>query len=684
MYEIRPETLKTFVEDVNIKLPRFQRKQTWDSKKNFELCISIFKEYPVGVTILNVEKSDTTTTRWLLDGRQRRNALTQFYNDPENVYDWAKRYIGFSNSDQLNELEEKFWNKIAEYLEEEENIAEDYPELENKLSLFEDSTDNIEDYHSEASPDGYYDKSLSGLNLLLHIIKLTHNKTSTSNGFTRPFDFSAYTVNLPYYDSESGSKKLNSRKVKSFIKEYKNFCNDENLLNSDQLSFEKFVFYRLQVIPEQADKLRTTIKRTWDSIFERIDILDKIVTLYTNSKIGLIEVKDLKSTDSQKIFNIINSKGTTLTAVEILSAKPSWNKLIKSPTEKQKRETNKLYETIGVKNEGVVKWDLAATILDRLDNSRLFFKSFYENKSDFEKKLTVGFKLLSGIIEKGVKKENIDLLGNNLNFNWEIQYEELINDINSVHKVIFASPYFRFLNSYRFSIMNNLSDAIALNFTVLMYLDWIRKGKPIANENAKQVQKNAFILLDNLIYEYVTRQWRGSSDGIIARNILNFDMNGVLLKSIESNKWKSLITEIIEQNNILGESVSKSMLEPILYHYYAMKELQAPDSNFTLEVDHIIPQSLFKASKIENNEVIQHNLFNLCILPKDENISKGKKRLIEITDPWLKKQITKYTIIDESDFNKYSDIGNLDGLRVLRGNDILKTFSSNRDSILLN
>lgn len=115
MYEIRPEALKTFVEDSNIKLPRFQRKQTWDSKKNFELCISIFKEYPVGVTILNVEKSDSNTTRWLLDGRQRRNALTQFYNDPENVYDWAKKYIGFSNNDQLHQLEEKFWAKISEY-----------------------------------------------------------------------------------------------------------------------------------------------------------------------------------------------------------------------------------------------------------------------------------------------------------------------------------------------------------------------------------------------------------------------------------------------------------------------------------------------------------------------------------------------------------------------------------------
>lgn len=48
MYEIRPESIKTFITDRNVKLPRFQRKQTWDDKKNFQLCISLFKEYPIG------------------------------------------------------------------------------------------------------------------------------------------------------------------------------------------------------------------------------------------------------------------------------------------------------------------------------------------------------------------------------------------------------------------------------------------------------------------------------------------------------------------------------------------------------------------------------------------------------------------------------------------------------------
>ncbi|MDM1063431.1 DUF262 domain-containing protein [Empedobacter falsenii] len=445
MYEIRPEALKTFVEDSNIKLPRFQRKQTWDSKKNFELCISIFKEYPVGVTILNVEKSDSNTTRWLLDGRQRRNALTQFYNDPENVYDWAKKYIGFSNNDQLHQLEEKFWAKISEYLEEDELVELQSDESDDLLQLEEDT--NLETNEVQESENNY-DKSLSGLNLLLHIIKLTHNKTKFSNGFTRPFDFSEFVVSLPYLDSEGGTKKLNSKRVKTFIKEYKNFCIDESINYNDQNSFEKFVFYRLQVKPESISKLKLALVRNWDSIFERIDILDKIVTLYTNSKIGLIEVKDLKSTDSQKIFNIINSKGTTLTAVEILSAKPSWNKIIKYPTEKQKNATTDLYKTIEVKNDSVVKWDLAATILGRIDYSDFFFKKFLDNKTDFEKKLTLGFKLLSGIIEGGVKKEDIDLLGTNNKFNWEIDYEELISDINNVQKFVVLHDFVDFKYNY--------------------------------------------------------------------------------------------------------------------------------------------------------------------------------------------------------------------------------------------
>ena len=91
MYEIKPQSLKTFIENTSIKLPRFQRKKTWNPEKNFLLAVSVFKGYPLGVSILNIEKGiDKKQTKWLLDGRQRRTALTDMYNDPEQIYLWAK------------------------------------------------------------------------------------------------------------------------------------------------------------------------------------------------------------------------------------------------------------------------------------------------------------------------------------------------------------------------------------------------------------------------------------------------------------------------------------------------------------------------------------------------------------------------------------------------------------------
>ena len=133
MYEIRPESVYTFITDRNVKLPRFQRKQTWDKKKNFQLCISVFKEYPIGVCILSVSEDtkQNKKIRWLLDGRQRRNALTQMYEEPENIYDWAKSFIKFKANDQPDELADKYWEKVNEYLE-----ADDYDgEVENQPSV---------------------------------------------------------------------------------------------------------------------------------------------------------------------------------------------------------------------------------------------------------------------------------------------------------------------------------------------------------------------------------------------------------------------------------------------------------------------------------------------------------------------------------------------------------------------
>lgn len=213
MYEIRPESIKTFITDRNVKLPRFQRKQTWDEKKNFQLCISLFKEYPIGVCILSVEENKGKTVRWLLDGRQRKNALTMMYDDPENIYNWAKRFIGFKNSDQPSEIEEKFTSKINEYIEADLDDEFETLELDNN----EDSSEARDGNDENIISSGTY-----GLDFLLDIIKIIHNKQKRNTGFTKPFDLTKYVNRLPYIENDVQGVKLSSRKVKTFIDEYRN------------------------------------------------------------------------------------------------------------------------------------------------------------------------------------------------------------------------------------------------------------------------------------------------------------------------------------------------------------------------------------------------------------------------------------------------------------------------------
>lgn len=106
-YNIETRQVSEFVKDNKIKLPRFQRKSTWDAKQNFELAISIFQEYPVGVVIINNEGD----TSWLLDGRQRRNALMELRANPNSVYDWARSYIRFKATESEEIVRQLFGGK---------------------------------------------------------------------------------------------------------------------------------------------------------------------------------------------------------------------------------------------------------------------------------------------------------------------------------------------------------------------------------------------------------------------------------------------------------------------------------------------------------------------------------------------------------------------------------------------
>ncbi len=679
MYEIRPETVKTFVLDKNIKLPRFQRKQTWDEKKNFQLCISLFKEYPMGVTILSVEEKDGKTIRWLLDGRQRKNALLQMYEDPENIYNWARKFIGFKNNNQPSEIDEMFWNKINEYIEYSD---EDEDEDANNHFAEADSND-IDTTEGIESNEPSYLREKNGLEFLLEIIKIIHNKSKNNTGFTKPFDICKCVKRLPYVDISQGDDKLSSRKLKIFLDEYRNYCNVEDCDYEKSESFYNFVDSRCQI--EDKNKLLQHLSTKWEDIMLRINLIERIDNLLSNSKIGLIEVKNLAPADSQKIFNIINSEGEKLTAVEVLSAKPSWNIKIKNVAAEMQTAVDELYKKIGTNNNDVVKWDLPATLLRRL-GSNFIIKDFGNEPKDFAKEITYGFKLIAGIWKKGVKKENIESLSSDYRINWANDYELLVNDLKNMYKLMCTFSYFRFFNSWHTTMMELTSDSIALDFFILMYLDWQRKGKPIgSNTNARNFGKNCLILWDKLIYEYVTVQWRGSGDTKIATNItsLNND-DSELFTPVPTENWIRLLEEIEDKAKIFGNNLTVKAMKPMLYHFYCLKSIEGPGSMQTIDVDHIIPQSLFENSSIPNKDSVVHSILNLGLLPKNENISKGKKRLIEVTDEWLKNQIKKFEFVTEEQYSTYSDITNYERIFEERLTIFKDAFDTKRTHLLNN
>lgn len=376
-YDIRSESIKTFINDRNIKLPRFQRKQTWDEKKNFKLCISLFKQFPIGVCIFSVDESRTgKTMRWLLDGRQRKNALTLLNEDPENVYLWAKKFIGFKPNDQPSEVKKKFYESIYNFLEEfeDESHSTDNSSSQEDVVIADEANSTSDSNEGSLVPN---DVDLSGndygINLLLDLILATHRKDAKSSGFTRPFDFTRYVERLPYVQN---GDILSSKLLKQeFIAVYRTYCDNKDLEYNIVDSFIAFITDRFNVINPEVNttKLKALIIQNWDDILVRIELLQRVDEVLLNRKIGYIEVKNLTQTESKKIFTLLNSEGAKLNFVEVLSAKAKWNVKVKIENEDTKEIITKLYkEQLGTSIESIVKWDLPAVFLKKIEDNIIF------------------------------------------------------------------------------------------------------------------------------------------------------------------------------------------------------------------------------------------------------------------------------------------------------------------------
>jgi hypothetical protein len=690
-YQIRSESIKTFIEDQNIKLPRFQRKQTWDEKKNFALAISVFKGFPLGVVVVNKEVENRKPLKWLLDGRQRRHALTTMLEDPEALYDWGRKFIGFKQSDSEQEIDEKYWKKIEDYLGKDDS--------DDKFEKPDDIPDSAlpedEEPSSDEDNDPQQTKALKlvpvisryqDLDLLRDLILLSYPHKKRNSGFTRPFDFGI--ENLDYSDIKDGKTHLNAKKLRNWMHECRRWCSNQK---AGELNKDTFYGYLKKLNKKDDQKLKEKVEREWERIQKRFEGLETIENKLREAQLGLIELTGANASDAQTTFKIINSSGTPLNAVEILSAKPSWNELISNPSPELKKATIKLYEAINVDDvEGVVHWDAPATFIDRLTRLGFILSSLDYTKSEqLAKSITLGFKIVSAIYEKGISKDHIDSLSTNKKINWQSDIETAVKDFNAIGKILSEDSFFKYFASWKISLMDLASDAIAIDFLMRVYLDWKRKDEPSGAGAETQVfLKNARVLFDSLIYEYLTRQWRGSSDARVAEHIRKFDAELKLYKPRSRAEWENLIEEVIDQHSIgtirLKTENVDPLLKPILYYHYVLLQLRGPEGiDVSLEVDHIIPQSLFEPSTLKSKEFKTHNLFNLALLPKKENISKGDKQLNILQDAWLKDQVARYTSIAQKDFDRFSNVQSVDELKTKRKKVFKEAFGVKRDTLFI-
>lgn len=671
-YNIETRSITEFVTDSKIKLPRFQRKSTWSAKQNFELAISIFQEYPVGVVIIN----DEGHTSWLLDGRQRRSALKNLRANPDMVYDWARKYIKFKTNQDIVEVKEMFWERIDAYLQQEENDDEDNDDIESDLvsepDLFAEEQD--EDINKWRQRDG--------LNTLLEIILMVHQKTSNGGKWERIFTELDKSLERPQYAPKRENFKIIPESLRQFLLEY-----NKKVGNPTKENFIQHMDDYAAIKAGKEKDFRKQVEQKWDDIEHIIEVIAKSEQIISDARIGVILLKNVTPLDAQNIFSRINSGGTQLKAEELLSAKPFWNEKVVVGDPKMLTLVNDLYSRLGVevpKDGNVVRWDYGATLISRLKDQHLIFEDYRETKLSQEidmTQITLGFKLISSYFNKGMSALVVNELERNKQINWGSSIDDLACDVNIISEILLKTEFFKYLRTWKKSLYKLLGAAPTLEFITILLYDWKDKDCPrVASAEYNAFVRDAKALFDRLIFEYCIGAWKGSGDSKMANHIKNWQDR---IKPMSDDSWTTLITSAC--NGVYnGQNLDIKHLTPILcYQYALLKRMPETTLEETSEVDHIIPRA-----KLENNNLIPSGykdaLFNLELLPKADNNQKKDKTLSELSDTFLRQAISKYTGIPEIDFEKYSDISRIEELKQERLCQFLKIFGEVRKTELFN
>ncbi len=678
MYNPSFQPLNAFIDDKTIKLPRFQRKKTWKNKQKFDLTLSIYSGYPIGVVILYKEH-EKSKVKYLLDGRQRRDAATEIYYNPTALMDWAFKELKLSKDDNREDVLRKFAARVEGFIEQEPRLDE-----EENDSWTDNDYDESDEYYSEDSEisDDSVERSYYNIDNFANFREMIAiawtNKKGSNNGLCAPFELSEYFgENKPDYYSSEG-KKIDGVKLRRFLKRYKEDNYDDY---TDLDCFIKYLKTYINPKNEQA-LINEKLSGFWEIMVKIIDLLSDLEEHVSNAKLSTIEVSNMSMTDAQKIFNLINDGGTKLAAIEVLSANPGWSKPVDEPSGVLIDTVNKLYRKLEIDNENtVVRWDVASSFVRRINHIDIVFP-ITENDSveALTKQATYGFQLLSGVYKKSITKIDYETLYKNPDINWSEGIDNLVEDFSKMLQIVSDTDYFYIFQTWKTSLSKVLSDGCAIDFLLELFFDWKRKGKPTNKSDAafKAFKRNIFIVTDRLVYEYYSGLWRGSSDSKIGTNLKHIDkmdVDKMVFDHIDNSSWSQLIDNAFD----ISKTGKYGEYAPLLFHFVCINKIKALNMEDAKKpsIDHIIPQAAWKSSILSGDHKNKmDNIFNLALVDAKINSVKNEKKLTscEGEEQYIIDSIVKYEDIKAEDFEKYSNPVNWEALREERLGKYRATF----------
>ncbi len=386
--------------------------------------------------------------------------------------------------------------------------------------------------------------------------------------------------------------------------------------------------------------------------------------MFKHSQIGIITLINATPMDAQSIFSRINKGGTQLKPEELLSAKPFWNKQVYGCDDSVKRLIDHIYSLIGIPPcNDVVRWDIAATLIDRLERDREYPLLFGKRDDNlFIKRVTQGFKLLSTLMEKGCSNKHVLALEKKEHDddNWQSRIDDYVEQLNMICALLHEDELFGTLSCLGCPMTELPGEGPTWEWIVTLFESWNQLENPKKGHSRENhlFRQRARIHFDKLLYEKLSGIWKGTSDSRMATNVRNWEQR--IHTRVNDALWENIL-ESACHGIISSRSTSKKDLKPILYYAAALRGTSGPMIGSQFDIDHIIPE----AKLVENSQIpetFKDSLSNLTLLPWIENRRKNATLIKDLDNLLREKAMFTCGIETPAELDLFSDCSRHDDI----------------------